>query len=205
MAMPVPSSTTSYPVVDRRQLRVLIELARKGPVLELGLATGRVATRLASAGLDVHGVEVSVAMLAALRRRAGTERLRVIYGDFTVARCGGPFTLIFALVSTLALLPHADLQQRCLHNVVAHLAPGGLFLNESFETCPGRVPAEQAHRLRLADGLHTYRVTTLPLPSADVDALARRAGLVLIARWSDWARTPCGPDSARQIAVYGRA
>src|SRR3954453_6847273 len=45
----------------------LVELAAGGPVLELGVGTGRLALPLAERGLDVHGVDGSEKMLCLLR------------------------------------------------------------------------------------------------------------------------------------------
>lgn len=193
-----------YPLAERRQVATLFELANCRPVLELGVGTGRVAVPLAAAGLEVYGIDASRAMLNGLGARAGGARVHAIQGDFSGATCGGPFGLIYALVSTLELLPSTDLQQRCLHNVAAHLGAGGLFVNETFVTHDAPGLATHQHALRLADGPRAYRVTTLSLAPADIDAMARHAGLWLVARWSDWRRTPATPSSARQISVFTR-
>jgi cyclopropane fatty-acyl-phospholipid synthase-like methyltransferase len=49
-------------------IATLASLAAGGPVLELGIATGRVAIQLAQLGLAVTGVENSSAMLRVLLR-----------------------------------------------------------------------------------------------------------------------------------------
>src|SRR5262245_29941424 len=53
-------------------VRCYVELARRhgGPVLELGVGTGRVAAALARAGFDVLGVDLLPSMLARARERA---------------------------------------------------------------------------------------------------------------------------------------
>jgi 2-polyprenyl-3-methyl-5-hydroxy-6-metoxy-1,4-benzoquinol methylase len=43
--------------------------AGPGPVLKLGIATGRVALSLADRGIEVHGVDASPAMIAQLRNK----------------------------------------------------------------------------------------------------------------------------------------
>ena len=43
----------------------IAELAAGGPVLELGIGTGRLALPLAAAGVEVHGIDASPAMAAA--------------------------------------------------------------------------------------------------------------------------------------------
>ena len=49
----------------------LVRAAGGGPVLELGVGTGRLALPLAAAGLDVTGIDVSAAMLDRLRAKPG--------------------------------------------------------------------------------------------------------------------------------------
>src|SRR3954471_5050755 len=45
----------------------LAEIAGSGPVLELGIGTGRIALPLAARGLSVHGIDASQAMVDQLR------------------------------------------------------------------------------------------------------------------------------------------
>jgi len=56
-------------------------LAGSGPVLELGVGTGRLALALADRGLDVTGLDASGAMLDRLRAKPGSERLTLLEGD----------------------------------------------------------------------------------------------------------------------------
>ncbi|HWC10992.1 MAG TPA: class I SAM-dependent methyltransferase [Acidimicrobiales bacterium] len=61
---------------------VLTELADDGPVLELGIGTGRLALPLAARGLDVHGIDASTDMVATLRSKTEGEAISVAVGDF---------------------------------------------------------------------------------------------------------------------------
>ena len=56
------------PVVD-----FLVELAGGGPALELGIGTGRIAIPLAQRGIQVHGIDLSEAMVARRGRSRGAE------------------------------------------------------------------------------------------------------------------------------------
>ena len=38
--------------------------------------------------------------------------------------------------------------------------------------------------------------------SAEMDLMARLAGLRMSERWADWDRSPFGPDSPSQVAIY---
>jgi ubiquinone/menaquinone biosynthesis C-methylase UbiE len=55
----------------------LMRLAGSGPMLELGIGTGRIALPLAQRGLCVHGIDVSPAMVAQLRQKPGGEQISV--------------------------------------------------------------------------------------------------------------------------------
>lgn len=108
-----------------------------GPVLELGVGTGRVAIPLAETGFEVTGVDLSPAMLAIARERSDARGL------------GGKITLVeagmedFALDRrfALALIPFRALhhvatgpgQRRALANIHAHLKPGGLLVLDIFD------------------------------------------------------------------------
>ncbi len=60
--------------VTEQAVSFLADLAGAGPVLELGIGTGRVAIPLTNRGVAVTGVDASEAMLARLRSRPGGER-----------------------------------------------------------------------------------------------------------------------------------
>ncbi len=107
-------------------------LARRceGPVLELGVGTGRVAIPLAEAGFEVWGIDASEAMVARARRKAGPElegRLHLLPGRMEEFDVGREFDLVFAAFGTFHHLLTPEDQTACLRSVEGHLAPGGLF------------------------------------------------------------------------------
>src|SRR5947209_1500902 len=59
----------------------LAQLA-EGPILELGIGTGRVALPLAARGFEVHGIDASERMVAKMRAKPGGEAIAVTIGDF---------------------------------------------------------------------------------------------------------------------------
>lgn len=64
------SPATETPL-DRALLELFVEIVSprsKGPVLDVGCGPGRVAAFLADRGVQTHGIDVSVAMIAAARR-----------------------------------------------------------------------------------------------------------------------------------------
>jgi SAM-dependent methyltransferase len=114
----------------------LLELADGGPVLELGVGTGRLAVPLAEAGLagnvTVAGIDVSEAMLARLAWRDPGHLVEAIRGDMSADLPEGPFSLVFAAYNTLFNLTGEGAQARCFAAVAERLRPGGRFVIEAF-------------------------------------------------------------------------
>jgi len=115
----------------------LAEVAGTGPVLELGIGTGRVAlplsARLAPIGVAVHGLDASEAMVAQLRARPGGASLPVTIGDMrTVTAPADGYTLVYVVFNTFFGLLDQEAQVECFANVARRLAPGGRFLVEAF-------------------------------------------------------------------------
>src|SRR6267378_1697044 len=99
----------------------LAEVAGKGPVLELGIGTGRIALPLASRALQVSGIDASPAMVAKLREKPGGSRLPVTLGNFADVAVEGRFTLVYVVFNTFFGLLSQDDQVRCFANVAARL------------------------------------------------------------------------------------
>jgi SAM-dependent methyltransferase len=105
-----------------------------GPILELGVGTGRVAVPLAAAGYRVTGVDRDPAMLARARiaaHAAGDEaerRLELVEADIVGLRLpsAGSFALAFVALNTLLMLATRRSQRDALATMALHLAPGGL-------------------------------------------------------------------------------
>ena len=123
-------------VEEPGDLELYLALARRaeGPVLELGVGTGRLAVPLTEAGYRVTGVDVDPAMLARARRRAveagpeAVERLELIESDLLTLRLesAGTFRLGLVALNSLLLLATRRDQQRAFRVLAEHLAPGGL-------------------------------------------------------------------------------
>ena len=114
----------------------LLDLAGRGPVLELGVGTGRLAIPLAGAGaarnITVSGIDSSAAMLDVMRAKPGAELVDVHLGDMVDAMPEGPFALIFVAYNTLFNLADAARQAACFAAAAERLAPGGRFVVEAF-------------------------------------------------------------------------
>lgn len=109
------------------------------PVLELGVGTGRVAWKLAEAGHQIVGVDLSTSMLDRARERGSSlpaftrELVKLVHGDMTNFSLDTRFPLAFILFSTLNHLTDPADQRLCLNNVRRHLNPGGRLVIDMFD------------------------------------------------------------------------
>lgn len=123
--------------------------ARKagGPVVELGVGTGRIAVPTAQAGVRVVGVDSSARMLAVCRERAraaGVEDLLDLrLGDLRDPPVAGPVRLVTSPFRALLHLETARERLETLRRVRALLAPGGRFAFDVF--APSRADVEETH------------------------------------------------------------
>jgi SAM-dependent methyltransferase len=105
-----------------------------GPVLELGVGSGRLALPLAERGVEVHGIDASPAMLDRLRAKPGSDLVRVTVGDMAALDLADPpaFAVVFVAFNTFFNLATEAAQRRCLTRVAELLAPNGAFVLEGF-------------------------------------------------------------------------
>ena len=200
----------------------LAELAGDGDALELGIGTGRVALPLAQRGVRVHGIDLSEAMVAKLNEKPGAGAIEVTIGDFATTRVDGTFSLAYLVFNTINNLTTQDAQAACFQNVATHLEPGGRFVIEV--GVPNTAPLEVvdlseihvgideldfdtqrlvSHHFSLVDG--TWERRSIPFRSvspAELDLMARLAGMTLRERWSGWNREPFTAESRKHISVW---
>jgi SAM-dependent methyltransferase len=213
------------PVVD-----FLAGLAGDGAALELGIGTGRIALPLARRGVRVHGIDLSAAMVARLRAKPGGDEIPVEIGDFATTRVGGTFSLAYLVFNTIMNLTTQDAQVACFENVAAHLEPGGCFVIETgiprlrrlpegerfvpFSVTPTHLGVDEydvaaqgliSHHYTLRDG--AWNLRSIPFRyvwPAELDLMARLAGMSLRERWADWNRDPFTSDSRKHVSVWQR-
>ncbi|MFE1332687.1 class I SAM-dependent DNA methyltransferase [Streptomyces microflavus] len=211
-------------------LAFLAELAGDGRALEFAIGTGRVGIPLRERGVPVVGIELSEHMAAVLRRKADEDTLPVTIGDMATTVVPGCFTLVYLVYNTISNLLTQDEQVDCFRNAARHLEPGGRFVIELLVPPlrflpPGRtvVPFDVSERhlgfdtvdlveqmlvshhftrdgddgrYRRADSRHRYAWP------AELDLMARIAGLELERRVADWDGAPFTQDSAKHISVW---
>jgi SAM-dependent methyltransferase len=100
----------------------------RGPLLDLGCGTGRVALDLAARGHDVTGLDPEPQLVEALATRARERGLRVdtAVADARSFALGRNFALAIAPMQVVQLLGGRAGREAMLRAARAHLAPGGL-------------------------------------------------------------------------------
>ncbi len=102
-----------------------------GPVLELGAGTGRVTLALAEAGVAIHALDASEAMLETLAAKLAARpqevrtRVTVVRGDMRTFNLPQRFALIIAPYRAFLHNVTEEDQLACLSRVRLHLRPGG--------------------------------------------------------------------------------
>ncbi|MFI7012246.1 class I SAM-dependent DNA methyltransferase [Streptomyces sp. NPDC050145] len=210
-------------------LAFLAELAGDGRALEFAIGTGRVGVPLRERGVQVAGIELSEHMAAVLRRKVDESTLPVTIGDMATTVVPGPFTLVYLVYNTISNLLTQDEQVECFRNAARHLEPGGRFVIELVvpplrSLPPGQVAVPfdvSEHHL----GFDTFDLVEQVLVShhftrdddgryrrdnsrhryawpAELDLMARIAGLELERRVADWDGSPFTQDSTKHISVW---
>ncbi len=216
------------PEVVEPAVDLLAELAGDGPALELGVGTGRIALPLAARGVPVHGIDLSRAMVDELRAKPGGDAIGVTIGDFATTKVEGAFSVVYLVFNTIGNLTTQDAQVDCFRNAAAHLRPGGCFVVEvgvpELRKLP---PGQNAVPFRISDtewAFDTYDVATQAMSSnyvtivdgraehwsipfryvwpAELDLMARLAGLRLRDRWENFSREPFTSESGRHVSVW---
>ena len=215
----------------------LLHLAADGPVLELGVGTGRLALPLARSGLRVVGLDSSSDMLHQLAGQDVEVDVIPVLGDMCDVhesiRSSGVddhFSLVFCAFNTLLNLANLDAIIRCLEGSRSSLRPDGRVVVEAFvpvdpttiertSLSPARVASDAAvfietefdgtsarlhgRHIEVRRGSVTVRPwSVLICGPGELDHAARRAGLELVDRWSDWSGQDFTEDSATHVSIY---
>jgi len=213
------------PAVIAATVDFLTGLVGDGTALELGIGTGRIALPLAQRGVSVHGIDLSKDMVAQLHAKPGGESIPVAIGDFATTKVDGTFALAYLVFNTIGNLTTQDAQIACFENVAAHLVPGGCFVVELgigsgsplhvFDLSETHVGVDEydratqrlvSHHFSLVEG----RWERLSMPfrrvsPAELDLMARLAGLTLRERWGGWAREPFTAASGKHVSVWEKS
>jgi SAM-dependent methyltransferase len=217
------------PAVLAPAVDFLAGLAGDGRAVEFGVGTGRIALPLAERGVEVHGIDLSEAMLARLRAKPGADRVGLTLGDFATTTVEGPFRLAYLVFNTIGNLTTQEAQVACFRNAAGHLEPGGCFVIEMMMPALQRLPpGETVRPFHVSEtywGFDEYDVATQGLVShhltirddgtaehvsmpfryvwpAELDLMAELAGMRLRERWGGWRREPFTNDSDTHVSVW---
>jgi SAM-dependent methyltransferase len=208
------------PLVD-----FLAEIAGGGPALELAIGTGRIALPLAARGVRVHGIDLSPDMVDQLRKKPGGAEIPVAIGDYATTRVDGTFSLVYIVFNSINNQTTQDAQVASFENAAAHLEPGGCFVVEVgtpalapltvFDLSDTHVGVDEydaatqrlvSHHFTLVDG--EWVRLSMPFRSvypAELDLMARTAGMRLRERWSGWQREAFTSESTKHVSVWEKA
>src|SRR5438094_397614 len=208
------------PVVD-----FLAGLAGDGAALELAIGTGRIALPLAARGVAVAGIDLSPDMVAELRKKPGGGEIPVAIGDYATTRVDGTFSLSYIVFNSINNQTTQEGQVATFENAAAHLEPGGCFVAEVgvpsrgrlrvFDLSDTHVGVDEydadtqrlvSHHFNLIDG--RWDRLSMPFRSvspAELDLMARIAGMRLRERWSGWQREPFTSESRKHVSVWEKA
>ncbi|HKS01500.1 MAG TPA: class I SAM-dependent methyltransferase [Arthrobacter sp.] len=200
-----------------------------GSALEFAVGTGRIALPLAERGVRVHGIELSRPMIDRLKSKPGGDAVEVTAGDMSTAGTGARYPLVYLVFNTIFNLQTQDDQVRCFQNAARHLTPDGAFVIETavpsawlpthsyvrpekmearaltFDVCsydPVTQILDENHVRISDDGTVRFAPISCRLAwPAELDLMARIAGLRLAARWGGWKGEPYnGRDM--HVSVY---
>jgi SAM-dependent methyltransferase len=207
------------PVLD------FLEPLAGGGALELAIGTGRIALPLAQRGIRVSGIDLSEDMVAQLRKKPGGDEIPVEIGDYAATRVDGTFSLAYIVFNSINNNTTQDGQVATFENAAAHLEQGGCFVVEVgvpngrrlsvFDVSDTHVGVDEfdpdtqhsiSHHFSLVDG--RWERISMPFRSvypAELDLMARLAGMRLRERWSDWNREPFTAESRKHVSVWEKA
>ena len=163
-------------------------------------------------------------------QRAGDD-VGVTVGDFASTTVPGEFSLVYLLRNTITNLTTQDEQVEAFQNAARHLQPGGVFVIENYVPELQRLPPGETRHVFMATPAHVgfeeYDVANQIAVShhswvidghleqfssphryvwpAELDLMARLAGLTLRERWSSWDREPFTSASRSHISVWEKA
>ena len=216
----------------KASVAVLRDLADGGPALELAVGHGRIAIPLAASGVEVDGIDISPKAIELIRAhpQGGAVNASVAnISDFVLDR---RYSLVYLVFNTITNLSTQDQQVACFEHAAEHLCSGGRFVIENvvpaLPTASSKPAAAYAvtddyigiddfidrthlqisrsrHLSRRPDGL--FREFTLLFRyawPAELDLMARIAGMTLEHRWAGWDRSAFTGDSESHISVWRR-
>lgn len=201
-----------------------------GPILELGVGSGRLAGPLLELGRTVVGVDASRSMLDLCPHHP---HLQLIEADMAALPLAGTFGGALCAFNTLFNLTSAEDQQLVFGQTALLLRPGGVLVIEAvtgvelgdgprssvgvsrMATDEVVLSATLLHRddqtisgqhIQISESGVKLRPWALRWATPDqLDEMADAAGLVLGGRYADWDRSEFSPSAPKHISIYRRS
>ena len=131
---------SAYKMINLVDVDFYVGLAKKidGPVLEVGCGTGRVLMEIARAGIEIHGVDKSSAMLAVLREKLKLEpkkvqnRITIHSADMRTMHLNKTYPLIIIPFRPLQHLHTMEDQLTALRTAAVHMNSDGRLVFDVF-------------------------------------------------------------------------
>jgi hypothetical protein len=209
--------------------RFVADRSAPGPVLELGVGSGRIVGPLRQAGLDVVGIDASGAMLVECRRRHPD--LPLVRGDLAHLPVHGPIGAALCAFNTLFNLPTLQQKRQLLAVTAAALHAEGVLIIEAMTgrglelgpTSSIGVSKMTTDRLVLSATVVDHDAQTIQGQHVDLtesggvklrpwmlrwttpeelDDVASDAGLRLAERFEGWHGEPYTEESDTHVSVY---
>lgn len=199
-----------------------------GPVLELGVGSGRLVQPLINRGLAVVGIDASGAMLE--RCQAALPQLALVQADLASLPIGGCIGGALCAFNTLFNLPSAEAQAALLRSLAAPLHPQGAIVIEALTgSALADGPRSSVGVSRLLTDRVVLSATVLDPTTQQIrgqhidiseagirlrpwllrwttpeqlDGLADSVGLRLTERFAGWLEEPFTPESDGHVSVY---
>jgi SAM-dependent methyltransferase len=210
---------------------VLRDLADDGPALELAVGHGRIAIPLARTGVEVDGIDISAKAIELIRAHPHGGAVNASVADMSDFALDRKYSLVYLVFNTIMNLTTQDQQVACFENAAHHLRPGGCFVIENVVPALRRLPpgnpavpfavtedyigiddfidrthlqiSRSRHFSRRRDG--TFRELSAPFRyvwPAELDLMARIAGMRLEHRWAGWDRSAFTGESESHVSVW---
>jgi len=209
---------------------VLRDLADGGPALELAVGHGRIAIPLAASGVEVDGIDISPKAIELLRAHPQGGAVNASVADISDFALDRRYSLVYLVFNTITNLPTQDQQVACFERAAEHLRPGGRFVIENvvpaLPTAPTGIPkaygvtedyigiddlidrthlqiSRSRHFSRRSDGLFREFIVLFRYAwPAELDLMARIAGMTLEQRWAGWDRSAFTGESESHVSVW---
>jgi hypothetical protein len=154
--------------------------------------------------------------------RAKSAEIAVEVGDYSTTTVDGTFSLVYLVFNGINNLTTQEAQVAAFANAAAHLDAGGCFVIEVgvppdrpwtvFDLSDTHVGVDEydafthrlvSHHFNLRDGVWKRGAGEFRAVSpAELDLMARLAGMELRERWAGWDRSPFTAESPKHVSVW---